>query len=144
MKKLHADDLLVSWREPQDRRPKRSREVWSVLRRRHLLEEVVKRDPVSRMSATSGVVDETALRDRVQTREHRRGPPIAARERRGRVGEHLLSEILRPIGIACLAAEVAVDLRMVSPEGQLGEAFHLLPLSLRDAEGNGLRRLLFH
>jgi hypothetical protein len=31
-----------------------------------------------------------------------------------------------------------VDLRMVAPEGQLGEAFHLLPLSRADDEGNGL------
>ena len=27
---------------------------------------------------------------------------------------------------------------MVAPEGQLGEAFHLLPLSRTDDEGNGL------
>jgi hypothetical protein len=27
---------------------------------------------------------------------------------------------------------------MVSPEGQFGEAFHLLPLSRADAESNGL------
>jgi hypothetical protein len=31
-----------------------------------------------------------------------------------------------------------VDLRMVAPEGQLGEAFHLLPLSCAGDEGNGL------
>jgi hypothetical protein len=33
---------------------------------------------------------------------------------------------------------------MVSPEGLLGEAFHLLPLSQRDGEGNGLQRRQFH
>ena len=42
------------------------------------------------------------------------------------------------LGVAGSAAEVAVDLRMVSPEGQFGEAFHLLPLSRADAESNGL------
>jgi hypothetical protein len=96
------------------------------------------------VSATPGLIGEAPLGDRVEPREHRRGAPITARECRGRVGEHLLSEILRPIGVAGLAAEVAVDLRMVSPEGQFGEAFHLLPLSLPGGEGNGLRRRQLH
>ena len=63
---------------------------------------------------------------------------ISARKCRGRVGEYLLSEILRPIDVTSSSVKVAIDLRMVSPEGQFGEAFHLLPLSRCDGEGNGL------
>ena len=64
--------------------------------------------------------------------------PIAVRERGSRVREYLLCEVLGTMRVARPSAEVSIDLRMVSPEGQIGEAFHLLPLSLGDGEGNGL------
>src|ERR671925_1194717 len=95
------------------------------------------------MSPAASLVGEAALCDRVEPGEHRRWTPLAG-QRCSCICEDFLSEVLGPMTVASLSAEVAVDLRMVSPEGQFGEAFHLLPLSLRGEEGNGLRRRRLH
>src|SRR5919108_3784281 len=78
------------------------------------------------MSPAASLVGEAALCDRVEPGEHRRWTPLAG-QRCSCICEDFLSEVLGPMTVPSLSAEVAVDLRMVSPEGQFGEAFHYFP-----------------
>ena len=84
------------------------------------------------------LVGVASLRDRVQQGEHRGRRLLASGKDSGGVEEDVLGQVFGGAWVARSSSQVAVDLRMVAPEGQLGEAFHLLPLSLRDWERNGL------
>ncbi len=98
-----------------------------VLQRRQFLELVVQRHAVDGVLPAPGFIGKAPLRDRVKPRQQRIGLPLAAPERGCCVGENLLGKVLRPVRVARLSPQVAIDLRMVSPEGQFGEAFHYFP-----------------
>lgn len=135
---LHDDYLPLTGRKSPERLGDRSTGVVPVLGSGEIVEHIVERNAARGVSPATSFVGETPLRDSMEPREHRNRPPVAVAEGRSCVLEDFLRKILGTVGVARLAAEVAVDLRMVSPEGQFGEAFHLLPLSLADAGSNGL------
>lgn len=135
---LHDDHLPLTWCKAAERSGDRSTEVGPELGSGEILEHVVERNATRGVLPATGFVGEAPLRDSMEPGEHRNRTPVAVAEGRSCVLEDFLHKILGTVGVTRLAAEVAEDLRMVSPEGQLSEAFHLLPLSLADAESNGL------
>ena len=138
MKKPQRDEPALRGREHGDRLDERAPVVAVALVRGYLVDGAVRERAFDNEPAAPRIVDEASLRDRVQQGRQGGGRPIRGRESNGRVKEHVLRKILSPVGIAGLADEVAANLRMVAPEGQLGEAFHLLSLSRADEESNGL------
>lgn len=135
---LHDDHLPLTRRKPPERLGDRSTDFGPVLGSGEILEHIVERNATRGVLPATSLVSEAPLRDSMEPGEHRCRLPVAVAEGRSCILEDFLREILGTVRVARLATEVAVDLRMVSPEGQFGEAFHLLPLSLADAESNGL------
>ena len=125
-------------RELCDRLADRVGELAAVLRRRQFVTNILKRHLFAVLAVATGFVGEAAARDCVQQAEHRAGAGVHARECDCRVGEHLLRQLLRLVGALCPAAQVAVDLCSVVPEGVFGDALHLGP-SRGGGKSNGRR-----
>lgn len=89
---------------------------------RHALRHLVEwsRADFSAGVAASGI-GEAALRKRVEQREHGRRSRTEATQGDGRVGEHLLAELLGPFSAAGSAEEEAVNALAVSLERLRGE-----------------------
>src|ERR671936_1958599 len=135
---LQADGPSLLVRELRDRVADRMRKLAAVLGRGEFVADILERHPLAVMDVAARLVGKAAARDRVQQAEHRAGASVHARERECRVGEHLLRQLLRLIGVLRPAAQVAVDLGSVLPEGVFGDALHL-GSSRRGRKSNGCR-----